>query len=117
MSTIKLYYDPARPSDLSPLTKPALALPTKNKSDVTACLEQQDAYTLHTPVRKQLLPNPYTFTKVISLWEFDLLDVQSLAKYICMYRYILSLVDVFRKICMWYPQRQRADLPSPRCLG
>jgi len=46
-----------------------------------AWLEEQDAYTLHLPVRKRFARNPYTVTNVGDVWECDLLDVQSYAKY------------------------------------
>jgi len=44
-------------------------------------LEEQDAYTLHRPVGKRFACNPYTVTNVRDLWEWDLLDVESYAKY------------------------------------
>ena len=50
---------------------------------------------MHRPVRKRFLRNPYTVS-IMHLWECDLFDMQSLAKY-NMYRYILSVIDVFSK--------------------
>ena len=45
-----------------------------------AWLEEEDAYTLHRPVRKRYAGNPYTVTNVLDVCECDLLDVQSYAK-------------------------------------
>ena len=42
-----------------------------------AWLEEQDAYTLHRPVRKRFARNPYTVTNVGDVWEYDLLDYSS----------------------------------------
>jgi len=46
---------------------------------------------------KRFLPNPYTVTNVMDVWECDLLDVQSLANYNDMHRYILSVINVYSK--------------------
>ena len=68
-----------------------------------AWLEEQDAYTLHKPVRKRFAHNPYTVTNVMDVWECDLLDVQSYAKYNDNFRYILSVIDVFSKFLYLIP--------------
>ena len=75
----------------------AAAIPRKNKSDVKAWLEYQDAYTMHRPARRRFLHNPYTVTILMDFWECDILDMQSLSKYKDTYRYILSVIDVFSK--------------------
>jgi hypothetical protein len=54
------------------------ALPKKNKSDVRAWLEYQDAYTIYRPVRKRFLRNPYTVSNLMDVRECDILDMQSL---------------------------------------
>jgi hypothetical protein len=81
-----LYYNPEKPTAFPTLDKLAAALPKKNKSDVKAWLLYQDAYTMHKPVRKRFLRNPYTVTKFMDVWECDLLDMQSLSKYNDTYR-------------------------------
>jgi len=68
-----------------------------------AWLEEQDAYTLHRPVRKRFARNPYTVTNVRDVWECDLLDVQSYAKYNDNFRYILFIIDVFSKFLYLLP--------------
>jgi len=62
-----------------------------------AWLEDQDAYMLHRSVRKRFARNPYNSTNVWDVWECDLLDVQSYAKYNDKFRYNLSVIDVFSK--------------------
>ena len=55
----------------------------------------QVAYKLQSSVRKRVLRNPYTVTKVTDVCEWVLLDVQSLGKHNDMHRYILSVIDDF----------------------
>ena len=50
---------------------------------------------MHSPVRKRLLRNPYTVTNIMEVCVYDLLDMQSLAKFHDLYRYILSVIDVY----------------------
>ena len=47
-------------------------------SDVKAWLEYQEAYTMHRPVRKRLLRNPYTVLNLMDICECDILIMQSL---------------------------------------
>ena len=50
-------------------------------SKVKPWLEQQDAYTLHRPVRKRFPRNPYIVSNLLDVWEAHLIEVQSFAKY------------------------------------
>jgi len=100
-----LYYDEGSPAGFSTLRKLRAAEVAESKekgkpqsvADTRAWLEEQDAYTLHRPVRKRFARNPYNVTNVGDVWECDLLDVQSYARYNDNYRYILSVIDVFSK--------------------
>ena len=105
----RFYYDPARPSAFSTLQKLRSAWEatkkkkkvkpkSKNSDDVIrACLDKQDACTLHRPVRKRFARNSFTVNNVMDVSESDLLDVEAYAKYKDNYRYILSVIDVFSK--------------------
>jgi hypothetical protein len=92
----RLYYDPASTSAFSTLRNLQEALPKKSES-ARAWLEQQDAYTMHSPVRNRFPRNPYTMTDVMNVWECDLADFQAYARYNDKYRYVLSVIDVFSK--------------------
>jgi len=107
MATIShLYYDEGSPAGFSTLRKlrAAEAAESKNNGNLQsvaatrAWLEEQDAYTLHRPLRKRFARNPYTVTNVGDVWECDLWDVDSYAKYDDNFRYILSVIVVFSKI-------------------
>jgi len=103
-----LYYNPEKSTAFSTLDKLTAALPKKNKSDVKAWLQYQDAYTMHRPVRKRFSRNPYTVSNLMDVWECDILDMQSLAKYNDTYRYILSVIDVFSKYLHLLPIKTKS---------
>jgi len=67
MAARALYYNPEIPTTFSTLDKLSAALSKKNKSDVKACLENRDVYTIHRPVRKSFLRNPYTVTNLMDV--------------------------------------------------
>ena len=91
------------------MKKLSAALSRKNKSDVRTWLEQEEAYTMHKPVTKRFLRNPYTVSNLTDVWECDLLDVQSLATYNDMHRYILSVTDIFSKHLHLVPLKTKSD--------
>jgi len=74
-----LYYDEGSPAGFSTLRKPRAAEVAESKKKgkpqsvaaTSAWLEEQDAYTLHRPVRKLLARNHYTVTNVGDVWECD----------------------------------------------
>ena len=94
-----LYHDEGSPAGFSTLRNLRAAEVAESKTkkckpeyvgSTWAWLEEQDAYTIHRPVRKRFARNPYTVTNVMEVWECDLLDVQAYAKYKFNFKYILS---------------------------
>jgi hypothetical protein len=75
------YYNPEKSTAFSTLDKLTAAFPKKNKSDVKAWLQYQDAYTMHRPAMKRFLRNLYTVSNLMDIWECDILDMKSFAKY------------------------------------
>ena len=112
MTTISdLYYDEGSPAGFSTLRKlraAVLAELKKGKSQSVAATRLWYAYTLHRPVRKHFARNPYTVTNVRDVWECDLLDEQSYAKYNDKFRYILSVIDVFSKFLYLIPVKTKS---------
>ena len=84
-------------------------LKQKTPSQIKACLETQDAYTLHRPLRKRFPRNPYTVNNIDDVWEIDILYLTSLKKYNNNYRYLLQVIDVFSNICIAYLYVQRRE--------
>ena len=101
-----------KPSAFPTVNKLSEALPKKNKSDVKAWLEHQEIYSMYRPVRKRSLRNPYTFSNIMYLWEFDILDRQSLAKFNDIYSFILFVIDVFSKYLHLMPVKTKSGRQS-----
>ena len=79
-----VYYDPQHEAAFDTLEK--LKRVAKNTGvakpgEVKPWLEQQDAYTLHRPVRKRFPRKPYSVDNIIDVWECDLIDVQALSRH------------------------------------
>ena len=94
------YYEPSCAAGFSTydkLLRTAKTQPGVDPSTVKTWLEQQDAYTLHKPVRKRFPRNPYTVNNIMDLWEANMVDVQALAKHNDGHRYLLTVIDVFTK--------------------
>jgi transposase InsO family protein len=120
-----LYYDRAKRSALSSLNKLAAAVADKDKKnkgkskkrhaldDIKVCLLKHDAYTMHRPVRKRFPRNPYSVNNIMDVWECDLVDVQSFAKYNDGYRYLLTVIDVFSKFLHMVPLRVKTGKAVP----
>ena len=92
------FYDPSNPASFSTfenLFSTVKAQGGAEPSTVKTWLEQQDAYTLHKPIRKRFPRNPYTVNNILDLWEADLVDIQILAKHNDGHRYLLTVIDVF----------------------
>jgi hypothetical protein len=92
----KVYYDPSHAASFGSVAK--LVKASKgNKINVEEWLSRQDTYTLHKPVRKRFPRNPYIVTNIDDVWEMDLADLTSLAKYNDKYKYLLNVIDVFSR--------------------
>ena len=90
------YFDISKPGSVGGVNN--LAKYSKaNVKDVKQWLKSQDTYTLHKPVRNNFRRRR-VFTKGINdLWQADLVDLSSLARYNDNYRFILMCIDVFSK--------------------
>ena len=105
----KLYYDLRIPAGMSTLSRlQAAARQRKHGMSLTGWLENQDAYTLHRPVRKRFQRNPSTVNDIMDVWEYDLLDVQRFSKYNDGVRYLLSIIDIFSKYLHVMPLKSKA---------
>ena len=97
LSSIKVYYDPKHPAGFGSVRK-LLEAGKNKKRDVEEWLSSQNTYNLHKPVRKKFPRNPYTVTIIDDIWEMDVADLSSLAKYNDKYQYLLNVIDIFS----WY---------------
>jgi hypothetical protein len=98
------YYDVTNPTSYGGVRPLARQFGTKTASD---WLKTQDAYTLHKPMRKKFARRK-TFSKGINdLFQADLADMQSLARYNDSHRYILTCIDVFSKKAFAVPLKDK----------
>jgi hypothetical protein len=109
----KPFYVPSKPSAFPTLAKPQAAVSeAKGKKPSPRAtqewLHQQDAYTLHKPLRKRLPRNPYLVNN--DAWEADLLDVQNLSKHNDNCKYLLTVFDVLSKFLHVVPLK---NTPGP----
>ena len=116
----ELYYDPARPSTFSTLRKLVAASKANSArgtkpGDIEAWLLKKDTNTMHRPVQKRFLRNPYNVTNVMDVWECDLVDVQPLGKYNDNYKYLLTVIDI-SKFLHIVPLRSKTGTAVARIL-
>lgn len=94
----KIYYDPSQPASFS--GAPKLLHKTRKtipKNKTIAWLENQDAYTLHKPVRRRYQRRFYKPYNIDDLWEADIVDLRSIKNYNDGYAYLLTVIDVLSK--------------------
>lgn len=129
MSFEKVYYDPSHPAGYAGARR--LTGKENKAADVYDWLTQQDAYTLHKPVRRLFPRLRYNVTNIDDVWEADLVDLRSLKSYNDSVCYLLTVIDVLSKYAWVEPLRdktvhevtkafkrifERSERRSPVCL-
>ena len=105
-----VYYDPRHEAafgTLEKLKRVAKKTGVAKLEQVKPWLEQQDAYTLHRPVRKRFPRNPYSVDNIMDVWECDLIDVQALSRHNEGVKYMLTVIDVFSKFLHMVPLKSK----------
>ena len=101
-----MYYDPKHPAGFGSVAK--LVKATKNKkTDVEEWLSSQNTYTFHKPLPKSFPRNPYTVTNIDDIWEMDLANLSSIAKYNDKYKYLLNDIDVLSRYAWSLPSKEK----------
>ena len=80
--------------------------PNEN-AKIYAWLSNQDAYTLHHPIKRKFPRLRYNVTNVDDLWKCDLLQLTSIKDYNDGFCYILVVVDVLSKYAWIEPLRDK----------
>jgi len=97
----KLYYTINQGGSLASLDALYHAARRENKKitkkKVQEWLRAQRVYSLHRPATKHFKRNRVYAKSIDSLWEIDLIDVQSLKKYNNNYKYLVTCIDVLSK--------------------
>lgn len=91
----EVYFNPAHPGSFGGVDK--LNRHFKNKQKIKKFLANQDAYTLHKPIRRKFTRRKTIVGGIDHQWQADLIDLQSLKKYNNGIGYILVAVDILSK--------------------
>jgi len=78
-----------------------------SKAKILDYLRGQDTYTLHKPLRKTFPRNKTISWGIDYLWQTDLVDVRSLAKYNNEHQFILTVIDVLSKYAWGIPIKNK----------
>lgn len=108
----KLYYDLNQGSSLGSVDALFHSAKRKNKKitkkEVREWLKGQRVYSLHRPAIKHFRRNRVLVGSIDSVWELDLIDMQSLKKYNSNYRYMLTCIDVLSKYAWAIPIKDKS---------
>jgi hypothetical protein len=80
-----------------------------NRQQVQEFLTDQQAYSLHKPVRKNFKRNKTIVNGIDYLWQADLADMQDLSRDNQGHRYILTVIDVFSKFAWAIPVKDKGS--------
>jgi len=106
-----VYYDPLHEAafgTLEKLKRVARNIGVAKPGEVKPWLEQQDAYTLHRPVRKRFPRNPYSVDSIMDVWECDLVEVQAFSRHNDSVKYLLTVIDIFSKFLHMVPLKSKS---------
>ena len=80
---------------------------TRNKSRAANFLKQQEAYTLHFPVKRRFYRRPIVVRGPFEQFQADLIDLASLKKQNKGYKFLLTVIDSFSKKGFAKPLKQK----------
>jgi hypothetical protein len=106
----EIYYDLAGPGSLGGIGALSKYSKVKDLRKVAGWLTRQDAYTLHKPIRRKF-PRRKTFVPGINhLYQIDLVDVSSIARFNDRNNFILTCIDCFSRYAFAIPIRNKSAL-------
>ncbi len=77
------------------------------RAQVKEFLRNQDAYTLHKPIRKKFARNRTIVGGIDHQWQADLADLNDITKYNDGYRYLLTVINCFSKFAWAIPLKKK----------
>lgn len=101
------YYDIRRPSSFGGVENIRRETNAK-RTKIRVWLSEQDAYTLHRPVRKKFKRRKTFAPGIDHLHQLDLADMSTFARFNNGSRFILMVVDVFSKYCWLRPLKDKS---------
>lgn len=108
----KLYYTINQGGSLASIDALYHAAKKKNKKitkgEVKRWMGSQRVYALHRPAIRNFRRNRVYAKSIDSLWELDLIDVQSLKKHNNNYKYLVTCIDVLSKYAWVLPLKDKS---------
>jgi len=98
-----VYFDPENPGSFGGVSRLKKAV----GADPSKWLLSQNAYTLHKPARRRFRRRKYIVKGIDSLWQADLADFKSIAKWNNGNSYVLVVIDVFSKYVWAEPVKNK----------
>ncbi len=77
------------------------------RKQVTNWLAEQEAYSLHKPVRHRFKRRKIYAAGIDYLWQADLVDMNQLSEYNSGYKYLLTVIDVLSKFAWAVPLKKK----------
>jgi Integrase core domain/Chromo (CHRromatin Organisation MOdifier) domain len=102
------YYDAKHPGSFGGVKTFQRHVAAKGK-DVENWLQNQDAYTLHKPIRLRFRRRKTFSVGINDLWQADLADLSALSKYNDKFKYLLTCIDVFSKRAWAVPVKSKSS--------
>jgi len=109
----EIYYDPQDPGSYGGVEKlyksgKQARIKGLTRAKVKRFLSDQQAYSLHKPIRKNFKRNPTYVKGIDAQWQADLADMQALSRNNGGMRYILTVIDVFSKKAWGIPVKSKS---------
>ena len=107
-----IYYDPQHPASFAGPQKLYKVVQGEGKYNIgmhriRKFLHNQDAYSLHKPVRRRFQRNHVISAGIDDLWMCDLMDMVKYADQNEGYKYILLVIDTFSKYVWLRPLKRK----------
>ncbi len=114
----RLYYDPGGYGSINELYKTSKALDnTLTKRYVKRWLLKQDAYTLHTPLKRRFLRRKTIVPGLYHQLQIDLVDLSSISKQNSGFKFLLVALDVFSRKAFVLPLKRKTGLEVKTALS
>lgn len=107
-----IYYDPAHPASFAGPQKLYKVVQREGQykigmHKIRRFLHNQEAYSLHKPVRRRFQRNHVVSAGIDDVWMADLMDMVKYAEWNQGYKYILLVIDTFSKYVWLRPLRRK----------
>jgi len=104
------YFDPKHPGSFSsPLNFYKNSDKKFTQKKIKDWLINQDTYTLHRPVRWHFQRRRIFTSGIDDLWQADLADLSSIAKFNDGFKFLLTCIDVFSKFAWAIPLKNKSS--------